>query len=375
MMDRERVPVELGRWLAKGRTGAVRLRWSSGELTLRLADCRVVGLEGLDAGCVANELGYDLTAGAVDGEAAESGDILVEACRVAERAGIAQTRVLTAVKACLEPALRAWMIDAEAEIDTFESEVELPEGPAISLPHVLVETVLADDDPALVRVVLPSRDVLLRRADGFLPRYASLELDEEADLVAAKVTGQRTADEIVSRSPQSPEEVERLLAALVVAGLMEMVPVVREVVDTPLIGEPVSDEGEPRTVPWRWIGFGLAAVILIIVVLAIVVGRGETGDAAASGSWGIVVDMGCEAVEYERMLRKVDRYDENLRAVKVPTGQENETPCWRLIWGAFSSEEQAEDALSSLPETLVAGGFEPHVIALRSRSDPVEDAS
>lgn len=368
-MDEQSGPLELGRWLARGREGAVRLRWASGELTLRVCDRRVVGVEGMDRECLARALEAEVGSAVDADDLDDDNDLLARARDIGRRGDVSETRVLAAVKTCLEPALREWLVDPQARVDTFEGEVEPPEGAAISLPHVLVETVLADDDPSMVRAVLPRRDLLLRRAEGFLERYASLQLAEEAALVVAKVTGQRTAEQIVTRSPQSPAEVERLLAALVVAGLIETVPVVRPVADAPLIGEPATSESEPRVVPWRWIGVALGGVIVIVALLALLVGHGEGRRTVARGRWGIAVDMGCEAVHYERMLRKADRHGDAVRAVQVEDpgeGSDDGTPCWRLIWGEYGSEEEAAGALSSVPDALIAEGFEPHVVPLTS---------
>ncbi len=353
----------LGRWIGEGRSGTLRLRWQGGEAVLDLSERQLVGLRGPDPRCVAERLGM---------EPAGREDLLEEALELAGREGIPGTRALTAVKACLEQVLREWLLDSGREIEPEESEVPVVEGPAISLPHVMVELVLGSEEPGLANRILPDERLLLRRGPGFLERYAALQLAEEADLVVAKVTESRTVGEILARSPHSAEEVRRLLAALVGAGLLEPVPVAEPEPEEILFSpepEPELDraaipETTVRPLPWRWIG--LAGFVLLLVLAAAAFWfrpqAPETAGIHPGASWGVVVDMGCEAVDYERILRKVRKHPRKLQAVRTDGGDSGGGDCWRLVWGRFPSREEAERAVEAIPADALAEGFTPHVV-------------
>jgi hypothetical protein len=78
--------------------------------------------------------------------------------------------------------------------------------------------------------------------------------------------------------------------------------------------------------------------------------------------WGLVVDMGCEPQELQRVLRKVRQYPDALRAVEA--GGAEGGPCWRLIWGRFPSREAASRAIADIPAHLKLEGFTPHAVEL-----------
>ena len=356
----------LGRWLAEHGSGTVHLGWGGGHAALHVAHGQLIGLEGIGPECVANAIGRT---------PAGRTELFDEARVLAERDGIPETRALAGVKRCLEHALEAWLLDPERTVRTVDEPRAETEGAAISISHVLVELLLSGDDPALAEHVLPREDVLLRRGPRFLERYPRLQLSEEADLVAAKITGTRTAGELLERSPHPRDEVLRLLAALTASGLLEPVPVA-----TPEPGDisfPPEDSPSPesspqiRRLPWRWIA--AAAVVLLLILVALGFALRHKAPPAHSGAqtWGVVVDMGCEAVDYERMLRKVRKHPKHLTAVK--TDGDGSGPCWRLIWGTFSSQETARAGLEKIPKDAVADGFSPHAIELSTASAGEEE--
>jgi hypothetical protein len=76
--------------------------------------------------------------------------------------------------------------------------------------------------------------------------------------------------------------------------------------------------------------------------------------------------MGCEPEELQRVLKKARQYPKVLKPVQA--NAEGGNPCWRLVWGRFSSEEAAIDEAANIPEGLTMDGFQPHPIEL-----PAED--
>jgi len=215
-MDDPQVTWRLGRWIARRESGTLTLTWSSGSMTVAVVSGKVVAVHGIDPAEVAYELGF----GPIGYP-----ELLAEARAVARHEGTGETQAVGAAKTVLQRRLRTWIADPQRSLEIDDGEPEVPDGPTVSLAHAMVELMLADDDPELPRHVLPDLGVLLRRSASFLELYAPLRLSEEADLIVAKITGQRTAVEIASRSPHGQEEVIRLLAALVATGMLEPVPV------------------------------------------------------------------------------------------------------------------------------------------------------
>ncbi len=350
-----------GRWLAQHGSGTVHLGWGAGEVVLHVVHGQLIGLEGMDPTCVASAIGRAATG---------QTELFNEARALAERDGIPETRALAGVKRCLEQALEAWVLDPERTLNTENEPQPETEAAAISIAHILVELLLSGDEPSLAEHVLPREDVLLRRGPRFLERYPRLQLSAEADLVAAKITGTRTAGELLERSQQPRDEVLRLLAALTASGLLEPVPVARpepgEVSFSPQ--EPPSSGSAPRVrrLEWRWVA--AAAVVLLLILAALGFRLRHKASPAHSGAqaWGVVIDMGCEAVDYERMLRKVRKHPKHLTAVKADG--EGSGPCWRLIWGTFPSQEAARSGLEKIPKDVIAKGFKLHTLELDTAS-------
>jgi len=360
----------LGRWLARRPAGEVRLSGSTGELVLRLARGKIVSVEGPDPALLARRLGC---------RPVGRPDLVAEALALAAAPGLSQTVAIGTVKELVQEALAAWLLDPEHRLEISDSEVAGTDAPTISAAHAVVELVLSSQDPQLTRAILPDLDIRLRRAADFLELYSPLRLSEEADLIVAKVNGQRTAAEIAGRSPQGQGEVVSLLAALVAAGMLEPAPVASPA--EPAVPEPVrKQEREPlpsaperrrRRVPAWALLAALAAVLAIVIGATALWLRSNRAAQAPStaGDWGLVVDMGCEPQELQRVLNKARQYPDVLRPV-ASEGAEG-SPCWRLIWGHFPSREAAARAVASVPAHLMLEGFTPHPVEL----PPTEDAA
>ncbi len=352
------------RWVASRPSGTARLSWSGGRLVLRVAGGRVVGVEGLDP-LPLRRLG----APAVDG-----GDALEAAVALAATTGRPEPEAVGLVKEMMETAIREWLLDPGRELEIEGSEPLEPSQPSISLTHALVELVLGDGGTEVTHVLLPDLNVVLRRAEGFLEGYAALGLTEEADLVAAKITGQRTADEIAARSPHDRDEVIRLLAALTAAGLLEPVPVATAPEEPLLAGvlESPGRRGPSRRLPAGLLVGLVALLVLILVGVAMTAFKARGDERVAVEHWTITVDHGCEPEDLQRILRKAGRYPETVRAQR--TDPADGGPCWQLVWGDFATREAAQEALGSVPARLLSGGFEPRVVPLRE-GNPADGGS
>ena len=167
----------------------------------------------------------------------------------------------------------------------------------------------------------------------------------------AKITGQRTAEEIATRSPHGSDEVIRLLAALIATGMLEPVPVVTPATEVDLLPDGFPDE-QPvrRRLRVGWILIIAAAIGVVAVVAAILIARVlASGSTRPQSSWGVVVDMGCEPQDLQRVLRKANQQPQTLRAVK-----------------ASARPDEAVLAAGVGPFHLPGGGHRGH------RLDPVE---
>ncbi len=353
--------VQLSRWIARREGGAARLACSAGEVVLRVSEGRVRFVEGIETSVLGRRLGCD---------PAGRADLLEEARILASERGVSETQAMGAAKEALQGALRAWLLDPEKELEIVEEEPEEAAGPTISITHTLVELVLSDTTGKVASAVLPDLDVLLSRSPGFLDLYAPLRLSEEADLIVSKITGERTAREIAERSPHSLDEVVRLLGGLVVTGILEPEEPSEGASSIDLLpAEPVP-EVPHRRLPVVWIAIAAAVLLIVLGGLAYMVSRygGGTEQVGRAGAWGLVIDMGCEPQDLQRVLKKARENPKTLRPVAADLGGGGD-PCWRLVWGSFESREEAEEAVPRIPPGLRGQGFEPHAIEL-----PAEEA-
>lgn len=359
----------LGQWLARRRTGEARLSGAGIELVLRVADGRIVAIEGPDSRQIATRLRT---------RPRGHRELLAEASAIAAHDGLAEPQSVAVAKEILQEGLGAWLNDPDRRLAIDDVDVAAGEGPTISAAHAVVEMVLSSQGAAINRAILPDLDVLLRRAPNFLELYSPLRLSEEADLIVAKVTGQRTAREISERSPHGPDEVIGLLAALVAAGMLEPIPPPEpdeETEPAPAL-PPLEPEPVRRRLPLWAILAALAAAVVILVLIATVWGRpGDSVVAPTTGGpeWGLVVDLGCEPQELQRVLRKAHQYPDELQPVAAEASEGS--PCWRLVWGRFPDRETAQAAVKDIPSHLRLEGFSPHPIELPSDGRPEPSAT
>ncbi len=350
---------QLAQWIARQEGGAARLGWSDGELILRIHKGRIRFVEGIDGSALCRRLSC---------ESAGNTDLLEEARALARERQIAETYAMSAAKELVQASLNQWLLDPQREVEIVEGEPDDVEGATISITHLLVELVLSDTSGATAAAILPDLDVLLSRSPDFLDLYAPLRLSEEADLIVSKITGERTARDVSGRSDHGADEVIRLLAALVVTGILE--PESAFIVDGDVDLLPEEDQAETRRrrLPVSWILGAAAVLIIALAIIAWMVTRpsktettGE-GSGAAGGAWSVVIDMGCEPQDLQRVLKKAQQHPAELRPVaaeSVDGGQ-----CWRLVWGEFGNSEAATAAIGRIPDQLRREGFDPHVIEL-----------
>jgi hypothetical protein len=348
----------LGRWLARRKTGEIRMSSSHGELVLRVAGGKIVSAAGTERGLLGARLGCQPTG---------HDDLFAEAVEIAANQELAENQAMAAAKEILQDAFEAWLLDPERRLEIRNVEVDAGAGPTLSATHAVVERVLSSQSEAVTRAVLPDPDVLLRRTDDFLELYSALRLSEEADLIVAKVTGQRTVGEISERSPHGPEEVVNLLAALVAAGMLEPVPIEEPALEREPIPVLASQDDQParRRLPAWMLLAAIAAVVVVLVLVATQWQRpGSTAEApeAIGPQWGLVVDMGCEPQELQRVLKKAGQYSDEL--VPVAAEASEGSPCWRLVWGRFPDRATASGAVGDIPAHLRLEGFTPHPIEL-----------
>jgi hypothetical protein len=351
---------QLGHWIARREGGTARLGWSGGELILRLHNGRIRFVEGVDP----SELCQRLSC-----EPLGNIDLLEEARGLAGTGQIAETYAMGAAKELLQKSLRAWLLDPQRELEIVEGEPNDVEGATISITHTLVELVLSDTTGELSRSILPDLDVLLNRSPKFLDFYAPLRLSEEADLIVSKITGERTAQEVANRSTHGADEVVRLLAALVITGILEPEPalVVSGDVDLLPVDEDEDEEFPRRRIPVAWIVAAAAALAVALIVLIWMMTGSEptvTDETVAASDigWGLVIDMGCEPQDLQRVLKKAQDNPKVVRPVAIDSGEGE--PCWQLVWGRFPNRAAAEGAAGAIPDGLSQQGFEPHPIEL-----------
>jgi hypothetical protein len=357
-MQKPDVIWRFGQWIADRKTGEVRLTAPEIDLVIGLVDGKVIALRGLDPSILATRLGVERTG---------RDDLLEEATELAKRHSLHASQVVSIAKEVLQDVVAQWMRSDDRNAEVREADLAVDGRPTISLTHALVEMMLSDPEAELADIVLPDHDVLLQRSDDFLELYSPLRLSEEADLIVSKVTGQRTAGEIAERSSAIPSEVMNLLAALVATGMLR--PKYLERADLEPDSAKVAFQ-EPervrRQIPLWTMLAALAGVLLVIVLLATWWNRPQTGEdvaeAPAGSEWVLVVDMGCEPQDLQRILRKVGEHPNTLKI--FPTDAGDGGRCWRLAWGQFPSRQSADEAVSQIPEKILTSGFDPHPIEL-----------
>jgi hypothetical protein len=350
---------QLGQWIGRQEGGAARLAWAGGELILRILKGRIRFVEGIDS----TELSRRLSCQPVG-----SRDLLEEARELAKNGQIAETYAMGAAKELIQGSLRAWLLDPNRELEVVEGEPDDVDGATISITHTLVELVLSDTSGEIAASILPNDDILLVRSPGFLDLYAPLRLSEEADLIVSKISGERTVGEVAVSSNHGVDEVLRLLAGLVITGILEPEAPLHISDDVDLLPAEEITARPKQRIPVSWI-LGAAAVLFVVlaVILFIMTGSSDSEsvqDVAGGGdlAWSLVIDMGCEPQDLQRVLKKAQENPKVVRPVSADSGDGE--PCWRLVWGRFSTREAAEAATDGVPDELLQQGFDPHPIEL-----------
>jgi hypothetical protein len=344
---------EFGRWIARRDPGKARLSWSGGEIVLGVRQGRIHSVEGLPPGKLAGRLHR---------EPAGQDDLLAEAKSLGQTHGVPETQAMGAAKEILQEAFHEWLLDPAREFTVEDEEPVEVGGATISITHAVVELVLADTEQNVSSSILPDDEVVLQRSSRFIELYAPLRLSEEADLIVAGITGSASASDIARDSSHGPDEVVRLVAALVATGVLEASePVISgQDLDWP-VADLADDEPTRRAIPVWMLGAAAAALLLVIAIIAWAVLGGDEAEVTAveSGDWGVVVEMGCEPQDLQRMLRKKNLEPKMLRTIDADPATGD--VCFRLVWGRYETRATAEEAMADLPPNLVEEGFQPHV--------------
>lgn len=370
-MNEPQVIWRLGRWVSKRIPGSARLIASDVALEMELSEGRIVGVSGIDT---------SLLGRALKCEPLGEGDLIAEALALAAANEIPEATVMGAAKVLFQDHLRTWMLDPDRRLELVDGIQELSPSNSISATHAFVELILSDPDGATTAAVLPSLDVLLRRADGFLELYAPLGLAEEADLIVAKITGQRTAAEIAARSPHVHDDVVKLLAALTASGMLEAVHAAAPDNSPVLIAAPEPSAGLDREAPGRSLSPLLLLAGAVVIAIA-AIGTWWFGfregkappTPETTGHWAVAVDLGCEPHEFRRLLQVARRHDDVRPIALAGNGEKADGTCWRLVWGDFPTMSEAESAISSVPTSIRREGFEPHVVEIDEGQAVIED--
>lgn len=371
-MNDPQVIWRLGRWVAERKPGTAYLSAGEVSFAMALSGGRIVSVTGIDT---------SLLGQALDCEPVGEEDLVDEAMAVAAAHSIPEATAMGAAKVLIQDHLRTWFLAPDRTLELVEALQESRSENSISATHALVELVLSDPEGETTTAVLPGLNVLLRRAEGFLDLYAPLGLSEEADLIVAKITGQRTAEEIASRSPHDRVDVIRLLAALTASGMLEAVRAASPE-DTPiLVADPEPQAGiHHGSSAKRLSPLLILAVAAVIVISAIATWwwfafRQEAAQAPSeiTGHWAIAVDLGCEPHEFRRLLQVARRHEEVRPHAVTEIDETGDDTCWQLVWGDFSTQSEAQASIGDVPDAILRDGFEPHVVEVGDETDVVEE--
>lgn len=173
------------------------------------------------------------------------------------------------------------------------------------------------------------------------------------------------------RSPHGSHEVIRLLAALVATGMLEPVPVVISSDEHQILrdGPEPSPSVRGRRLPIWWIVAAAFAFVIIFGSLGLLLSRGSgrADEAPDEGRWGIAVDFGCEPEDLRRVYEKYNEDRKNLQMITVTVDDQE---CGRLVWGEYGSQAAADEAIKTVPESLIWRGFTPHSVKLAQSEEP-----
>ncbi len=94
------------------------------------------------------------------------------------------------------------------------------EGTIFSLPQLIVEMVVTDQDRPKFEQLLESGSAVFSKGPGFPEAFARLGLNDDADKIVSEVDGARTATEVAAASGQETFNAYKLLYALSLLGLL-----------------------------------------------------------------------------------------------------------------------------------------------------------
>ncbi|HEX7708434.1 MAG TPA: DUF4388 domain-containing protein [Thermoanaerobaculia bacterium] len=94
------------------------------------------------------------------------------------------------------------------------------EGTQFSLPQILVELIVTEQDRARFETLLDGGEALFSRTEEFQSVYQRLGLNEDADAIIAEIDGLKTAAEIAAASGKDSFNVYKLLYALGTLGVL-----------------------------------------------------------------------------------------------------------------------------------------------------------
>lgn len=347
-MVRNSAALRLSSWVGKLGRGSAALRFGEQRLVLHIDAGTITSVEGHDGDILAAAFGLP-----------PEGDWFGEARTAVSQKLVTPEEAAAVLKRALTHQLQAFFTDPGASVELFPGEPRPASGFLISYPHVVLELVLKEGGETLVPVFLPDSSVVLKRLPAFTRWVAELSLPEEALAILAKVNDARSAEAIAEPSPYGKDVVYRFLAATVGAGLVEA--------EQPVLEEAPSEIAGPEPLPrrkraWWWVfPLALATAAALFFARSML----QSGPNPGTGPWSIAVGGACQPAELEQLYRLQARDKSKLRV--VPFGDASQ-PCFRLVWGSFASKEQAEAALSSVPEALLQKGFQPHAVLVRDNS-------
>lgn len=340
--------LRLSSWVGKLGRGSAVLRFGEQRLVLHVDAGAITSVEGNDGEILTAAFGLP-----------PEGDWFAEARAAVTQKLVTPEEAAAVLKRALTSQLKLFFADPQASLELFPGEPRPASGFLISYPHVVYELVLREGGETLVPVFLPDPSAVLQRLPGFARWVGELRLPEEALAILAKVNDARSAEAIAEPSPYGKDVVYRLLAAAMGAGLVEA--------EEPAFEETQLEVTEPEPRPrrkrqWWWV-FPAALAVAAVLFL----GRSllQSGPNPSQGPWSIAVGGACQPAELEQLYRLQARDKEKLRV--VPFGDASQ-PCYRLVWGSFASREQAEGALSAVPEGLLQRGFQPHAVLVSDNS-------
>ncbi|MGQ9495583.1 MAG: hypothetical protein ACUVRY_04900 [Thermoanaerobaculaceae bacterium] len=350
-MERNVAVLRLASWIGKQGRGSAVLKFAGHQLVLHVNEGQITAVEGPDGEILAAAFGLP-----------PEGEWFAEARAAASQGLVTPEEAAAVLKRAVVAQLVAFFKDPKAGVEILPGEPKPASGFVISYPHIVYELVLSAGGEELVGLFLPDTSAVLRRLPAFSQRVKELNLPDEALAILAKINDARSAEAIAEPSPHGRETVLRLLAATVGAGLVELQqPSVEEV---PLEKVGLVARSEPRRRRWLW-GLILAAVMLGGVAFAVFFRGGIASNTSGNGLWAVAVGGACQPGELEQLYRLQAKGRGSLRVVPFGGGLEK---CYRLVWGAFATREQAEAALGEVPKELLQPAFTPHVLLVEANT-------